>query len=87
MHYVNCTSQQMQKHKFGMMCTGILLLGSAPGPPELGKCCVDILGARNTRTLYVTHRSHRMQKHKFSVTCPYVLLLGSAPGQPENEKY
>jgi hypothetical protein len=85
MHYVTHRSHRMQKHKFGVMCPCVLLLGSALGPPKLEKCYVSDSCLRCTKTLYITHRSRRIQKHKFDVTCPYALLLGSAPGQPEHE--
>jgi hypothetical protein len=61
-------------------------LGSAPGPPEHEKYCLNIWHPGRTRTHYVTCRSHRMHKHQFSITCPYTLFAGSAPGPPKHEK-
>jgi hypothetical protein len=74
MHYVTHGSHQIQKHKFGVMCHGVLFMEIAPGPPEHEKCCVDISRLGLTGMHYVTHRSQWMQKHKFSITCPGAFL-------------
>jgi hypothetical protein len=37
MHYVACKSHQIQKHKIGLTCPGVLFRKTAPGPPEYGK--------------------------------------------------
>jgi hypothetical protein len=79
-------SPRIQKHKFIVMCSGVLPVGPAPGPLENEKYCVDVLHRGRTRTCYVTSRSHGVQKHKFGVTCPDVSLVGPALGPSELEK-
>jgi hypothetical protein len=37
MHYVTRRFQRIQKHKFGIMCPGALLMETVVGPPEQEK--------------------------------------------------
>jgi hypothetical protein len=74
------------KHKFGVACSGALLMGTTSGPPEHEKYCVNILHHGRSGMHYVTRRSYQMQKHNFIITCPDVLFIESVPVPPEHEK-
>jgi hypothetical protein len=34
LHYVTRRSHRMQKHRFSITCPGVLMMETAPGPPE-----------------------------------------------------
>jgi hypothetical protein len=84
MLYMTHRSHQMQKHKFGVMCPGVLFAKSIPVPLEHEKYCIDISRPGRNRKHYLTYRSHQMQKHKFSVTCLSAIFLQIAPGPPKH---
>jgi hypothetical protein len=75
MHYVTSRSHQMKKHKFNVICPGVLFVESPPVPPEHKKYCAYVSRPRRPRIHYITRRSYRMQKHKFSVTCLRALFM------------
>jgi hypothetical protein len=84
MHYVTRGSHRMQKHKFGVPCSEVFFMKTAPGPPEHEKYSIDILWPKCTGMYYVTRRSHQMQKHKFGVTCPNTLFMKTTPHRYQN---
>jgi hypothetical protein len=86
MHFVTHRFHGMQKHKFSVICPGVLFMESTLVPPLHEKWCVDISRPVRTGMHYVTRRSHRMQKHKVGVMCPSSLFMEAAPGPPEHEK-
>jgi hypothetical protein len=75
MHYVTSRSHRMQKHKFDVMCPGVLVVQSIPVPPQHKKYYVDVLCSRRTGMHYMTHSSHQMQNHKFGITFPGMLFV------------
>jgi hypothetical protein len=54
MHNVTHRSHRMQKHNFGIMCPGVLFVGSEPAPPKHEKYCVNVSRPGRTKTQYVT---------------------------------
>jgi hypothetical protein len=45
----------MQKHKFSVTCPGMLIMETAPNPPEQEKECIDVSRRWFTEKHYVTH--------------------------------
>jgi hypothetical protein len=87
MHYKTHISHQMQKHKFGVTCPGLLIMETAPDPPKHVKEHVKVSWPGCNGMHYVTHRSHQMQKkQKFGVTCPDALFIETTSGPPKHEK-
>jgi hypothetical protein len=64
----------------------MLIMETAPGPPEHEKECVDISRCGCTGMHYVTDISHCMRNHQYAITCPAALSMETASGPSKHEK-